>query len=218
MGKDIHLNAATNRFGLNKKRSVGDLNTLIAIASPHEQSDWEEYYFEHGRSRQEIDGLGTALYRRLQDTILPEIRSITEDDCKSYIKDLVIGKTFQGRRARYDILRGELLRDTGKDFKFLPDDSAQWPPNAQDWRQRTFCIDYFHYDEDIDLLIGVKVCPESMAQSTDPTVVRARQHIQETHREWQDKGWGRLFILYYTGDKNQWTIANKQVVAEIADL
>ncbi len=218
MGKQIHLNAATNRFQLNQKKAVGDVSVLISMASPYTEKDWEEYYFSHSKSRKEVEDLGSRLFTRIQDTILPEIKSISEQDCKDYIKDLLIKKTFEGRKARYQILYGQLFGETGKSFKFLPNDANEWPKNAEDWRIRTFHIDYFHYDVDADLLIGIKVCPQSMALSSDPTVVQARRGIEQTHHEWEQKEAGRFFILYYVGDKDQARIINTEVLLEIRDL
>jgi MjaI restriction endonuclease len=215
MSKQMHLNHAVNLFGLNKKKNVGDLNTAISVASPFTEAAWETYYYDNVMSKESLMKLGSELFRKIREVILPEIQSISEADCKAYINDLVITKTFAGRRARYEIFHGLLLEATGKEFKFLPDEAEH---NPQDWRPRTFKIDYYFPGDDSTPLIGIKVCPQTMASSRDLFVVQARQEIERDHQEWEEKEAGRFFILYYTADRQGIQIANPAVLAEIRDL
>jgi hypothetical protein len=215
MSKQMHLNHAMNLFGLNKKRNIGDLNTAISIAAPFTETDWEAYYYVQILTRQKLDEIGSDLYRRIRETILPEVQSITESDCKAYMKDLVITKTFEGRKARYEIFHGLLLEATGKEFKFLPDEAQH---NPEDWRPRTFRIDYYFEGNDTSPLVGIKVCPHSMAFSADLFVAQARQEIEQTHRDWEDKGAGRFFILYYQIDRRGVQLSNPEILDEIRDL
>lgn len=211
MGKEYHLNAAVNRFGFNKRKYVGNLNELISSATPLELKQWEEFYFTEVHSEKEIAEIGKELFNRLQVVIIPEIKSITEKDCQQYLRSLIIDRTFDGRRTRFEILRKDLLRLTGKQFNFLPD-------HPEDWRFRTYRIDYYHLDTDRDLLVGMKVCPYSMATSQDPTVRRALKEIQEAHRDAEEKKAGYFFILYYTGTSANYGIQNPEMLDEIRSL
>lgn len=211
MGKEYHLNAAVNRFGFNKKKYVGNLNELISRAAPLELTQWAEFYTTEVHSAEEISNIGKELFNRIQTVIVPEIQSITEEDCQQYLQDLVIDKTFEGHRTRFEILQNDLLRLTGKQFSFLPD-------HREDWRFRTYRIDYYHLDTDRDLLVGMKACPYSMATSQDPAVRRALKEIQETHREAEEKKAGHFFILYYTGTSTNYRIQNPEMLDEIRML
>ena len=215
MSKQSHLNAATNRFGLNKKKRVGDLNEAITIASPFSEKDWEDFYFRNIHSHGDLETLGRELFSRVTDTILPEVQSISESDCISYIRDLVITKTYEGRKARYEIFHSILLTETGKDFKFLPDEADK---NPEDWRPKSFQIDYYCEGNGAVPFIGIKACPHSMLLSGDLFVVKARDEIAQTHQEWEDKGFGRLFVLYFNATRSGTTIANPEALEEIRQL
>ena len=46
MAKEWILNMATNRWGLNKKNSVGPVSLWIRECSPKTTKEWEKYYYE----------------------------------------------------------------------------------------------------------------------------------------------------------------------------
>ncbi|MCK4576185.1 MjaI family restriction endonuclease [candidate division WOR-3 bacterium] len=211
MGKESHLNSAVNRFQLNRKRVVGNLNEMISTAMPLTRDEWEGYYITNGKTLEQLDEIGIQLYNRFRNVIIPEIESITIEDCKEYIKSLIIDKTFDGMRARFQILNTELLRETDKEFKFLPD-------HEEDWRYRTFRIDYYHLDVERDLLVGIKVAPNTLLTSQNPTVIRAREEIENTHRESMSKDAGYFYILYYSGKGANVKIANREIIDEIQEL
>ncbi len=50
MAKEWILNQAMNRWGLNKKRSVGPVSALIRKCAPKNVGDWERYYYKNQRS------------------------------------------------------------------------------------------------------------------------------------------------------------------------
>ncbi len=211
MGKEYHLNSTLGRFRLNRKQYVGDLNELISKAMPFKIEEWRDFYFSQVHSKEELEKIGTELYEKIQTIIIKEIQSINEKDCKRYVEDLIIQKTFEGRKTRFLILNNELLRYTEKQFQFLPE-------HPEDWRFRTHRIDYYFVDPEKDLLIGIKVCPYSMYTSQDPIVQRILKEIQETHKEFESKNAGYFFILYYTGKNTNYQIDNKEILDEIRQL
>lgn len=46
MAKEWILNMATNRWGLNKKISVGPVSQWIRECSPKTIKDWEQFYYK----------------------------------------------------------------------------------------------------------------------------------------------------------------------------
>ena len=46
MAKEWILNMATNRWGLNKKSSVGPVSQWIRECSPRIIKDWEDFYYK----------------------------------------------------------------------------------------------------------------------------------------------------------------------------
>jgi len=74
--KEWILNMATNRWGLNKKNSVGPVSQWIRECAPKSVKDWEKFYFkkldEFLRSRginlspqEYIKDLGRKLYVKI---------------------------------------------------------------------------------------------------------------------------------------------------------
>ena len=101
--KEFILNYATNRWQLNFKRNVGALSDHIRLCSPVSVTDWENYYFTQVFPKSHLDELGGKLYENIS-CVLPHenrfhpdlLNSITLEDCKDYIYQLVINKTFDG--------------------------------------------------------------------------------------------------------------------------
>ena len=46
MAKEWILNIATNRWGLNKKESVGPVSLWIRECNPKTKEEWKKYYYE----------------------------------------------------------------------------------------------------------------------------------------------------------------------------
>jgi hypothetical protein len=181
------------------------------LAMPLTQEEWSDYYFNKVRSETELAEVGSELHRKIVDVVLQEIQSITLEDCRDFMRELVIKKSFEGHRARFYILNSELIKKTGKEFRFLPD----YP---HDYKFKTYAIDYYHVDETKDLLIGIKVQPISIVQSQEPHIKKALQSILDTHKEWESKDAGRFFVLYYAGRGENCRIRNEEILEEIAAL
>lgn len=101
MAKEFHLNALVNRYGYNKKAKVGSVIELISAAMPFELNEWEEYYYKNGKSKEELNSLGENMFLKIKEVLIPEILSITENDCKEYLRKLVINKTFEGIKKNF---------------------------------------------------------------------------------------------------------------------
>ncbi len=211
MGKNIHLNSAVNRFRLNSKTRIGSVIDAISIVMPFNEEEWKEYYFKNVKSESDLNSVGSELYKKIIEIILPEIQSIEESDCQDYIRNLVIRETLHGYRTRITILNTLLIKRTGKEFHFLPDF-----PN--DYKYRTYKIDYYFVDETKDLLIGVKAQPYSILHAEEAHIKRALEEIKEEHKRWEEKNAGRFFIIYYTGKPDDCKIQNEDVLEEISAL
>lgn len=106
MAKEWILNMATNRWGLNKKNSVGPVSRWIRECSPRNITEWEEFYYakleefliEKGiplSPKEYIKELGRKLYVKITEVIQAEIEEVTEEDCIQYIQNLVIKRNFR---------------------------------------------------------------------------------------------------------------------------
>ena len=53
--KEFVLNYAMNRWQLNFKRNVGPTSDSIRMCAPETFEQWQDYYYSHVRSREQID-------------------------------------------------------------------------------------------------------------------------------------------------------------------
>jgi len=106
--KEFVLNYAMNRWGLNKKASVGPTSKSIRECKPSNPQEWNDYYFKNIRSRDHIKKLGEKLYHEIKNTIAYEkrfhpelVESITLQDCLDYMHDIVITRTYNGYKREF---------------------------------------------------------------------------------------------------------------------
>ncbi len=121
MAREWILNMATNRWGLNKKTSVGPVSEWIREASPKSLDEWEKEYYKRleEKIREEenkkkkprflsadeyLEELGKELFARIKNQIKSEVEEVTEEDCIKYIKELVIKRTFEGYETEKEIV------------------------------------------------------------------------------------------------------------------
>src|SRR3989304_6978878 len=113
MAKDWILNSATNRFQMNFKRNVGAVSEEIRKCAPKTIKDWEGYYFKNVKPKEHIVDLGKKLYVKITEVIASEVEAITEEDCITYIFDLVIKRTFDGYMTERATIYGQLQEILG---------------------------------------------------------------------------------------------------------
>ena len=119
MAKEWILNMATNRWGLNKKRSVGPVSEWIREAMPRDEGEWEQAYRERLAAMLRERGvdlepeaylrtLGERLFVKVTEVIRAEIDEVTLADCIAYIRNLVIHRTFEGYQREIETVYGQL--------------------------------------------------------------------------------------------------------------
>jgi len=211
MAKKSHLNSIANRFQLQRPRKVGDMQAEISRAMPMQLSEWENYYYSNVKPQVEIESLGKTLFEKIHSKVIPELEAITEEECIDYLKHLVIDDTFKGYRTRFEILEKELYTKTGIRFNFMPD-------HPEDWRFKTYKIEYYNYNKELDVLLGIKVCPYSMKVSQDPNIIRTLDEIKHVHKIEEDRNAGHFFILFYKGNNKEYKIMNPEIFNEIKEI
>ncbi len=200
MAKEWILNQSMNRWGLNKKNSVGPVSELIRKCAPKKLEDWEGYYYEKVHPRDYLEELGRKLYVKITEVIQYEVAEVTEEDCKNYIKDVVINRTFEGYQTEIQTIYGQLQGILGVPIKPAPDD----------W-DRLYNVDFFI--EVNDKYIGIQIKPITFEHTFENY---KWQEMQETtHLKFQKKFGGRVFIVFSVkvGDKK--TIKNTELIEEI---
>ncbi len=200
MAKEWILNQSMNRWGLNKKNSVGPVSELIRKCAPKKMDDWEIYYYENVHPKSHLEELGRKLYIKITEVIQYEVAEVTEEDCRNYIKDVVINRTFEGYQTEIQTIYGQLQGILGVPIKPAPD---EW--------DRLYNVDFFI--EVTDKYIGLQIKPITFEHTFENYKWNEMQ--ETTHNKFQKKFGGRVFIVFSVkvGDKK--TIKNIEVIEEI---
>ena len=200
MAKEWILNQAMNRWGLNKKKSVGPVSELIRKCAPKKLGDWERYYYGKVYPKEYLGELGKKLYVKITEVIQYEVAEVTEQDCINYIKEVVINRTFDGYQTEIQTIYGQLQNILGIPIKPAPD---EW--------DRLYNVDFFI--EVNGKYIGLQIKPITFEHTFEDYKWKEMQ--EKTHLEFQKKFGGRVFIVFSVkvGDKKM--IKNTEVIDEI---
>jgi len=211
MAKEWILNMATNRWGLNKKNSVGPVSQWIRECDPRTIKDWEQFYYQKlsdfleskGISlspKEYIEYLGRKLYVKITEVIQAEIEEVTEEDCIQYIYGLVIDRTYDGYLTEIKTIYGKLQRDLDVEIKSAPD---EW--------DRLYNVDF--YIQIGEKYIGLQIKPITYEQT--PEIYRWKEWLAKTHKKFEKKFGGRVFIVFSIKKDNKKEIYNPKIIEEI---
>jgi len=211
MAKEWILNIATNRWGLNKKESVGPVSDWIRECAPKTFEEWREFYLkklEEFLSRKGIkispteylEYLGRKLYTKITEVIRAEIDEVSEEDCINYIYNLVMNRTFEGYQTEVETIYKLLQRELGVEIKPAPD---EW--------DRLYNVDF--YIEVSGKYIGIQIKPITYNQT--PEIHKWKEWLSKTHKKFEKKYGGKVFIVFSVKKGDRKEIYNKEVVAEI---
>jgi hypothetical protein len=174
---------------------------------------WESYYYEklgemmrqRGKQiapREYIDELGCKLYTKISEVIQAELERITEKECITYIRNLVINRTFEGYRTEIRTSHGQLREELAVNIVPAPD---EW--------DRRYNVDFF-----IDIngkLIGLQIKPISYKQT--PEIHRWQQWLEKSHQKFRREKGGKVFVVFSVKEGGKKVIFNRGVVDEIAE-
>ncbi len=200
MAKEWVLNQAMNRWGLNKKRSVGPVSEFIRKCVPKKLEDWEVYYYENVYPEEYLDELGRKLYVKVTEVIQCEVAKVTEADCVDYIKEVVIKRTFDGYMTEIETIYGQLQNILGIQIKPAPD---EW--------DRLYNVDFFI--EINGKYIGLQIKPTTFKHTFEDYKWKEMQ--ETSHRKFQKKFGGKVFIVFSVKEGKKKIIHNPEVVEEI---
>lgn len=201
MAKEWLLNSVANRFQLNFKRNVGAVSEAIRKCAPKTIDEWEEYYFNNIRTREQIIELGKRLYIKISEIIRYEIDSITEEDCIEFMFDLVIRRTFEGYKTEIDTIYGQLQKILNINIEPAPD---EW--------DRKYNVDFFIKVN--DKFIGLQIKPISDVAHI-PEIYKERGLQEKSHIEFTKKFGGNVFYIFSKKNGDKKVIYNIEVIEQI---
>ena len=202
---------ATNRWGLNKKESVGPVSLWIRECDPRDIEEWKDFYYDKLRKmiaekginlapEEYIQDLGRKLYTKITEVIQAEIEEVTEEDCVQYIYGLVINRTFDGYQTEIKTIYGQLQRILKIPIKPAPD---EW--------DRLYNVDF--YIEIGGKYIGLQIKPITYEQT--PEIYRWKEWLSRTHKRFMEEKGGKVFIVFSVKEDNKKIIYNQEVIEEI---
>ena len=211
MAKEWILNMATNRWGLNKKNSVGPVSQWIRECSPKTINEWEDFYYKNlanflknkGISlspKEYIEDLGRKLYMKITEIIQAEIEEVTEENCIQYIYNLVINRTYDGYLTEIKTIYGKLRRYLDVEVKPAPD---KW--------DRLYNVDF--YIQVGRKYIGLQIKPITYEQT--PEIYRWKEWLDKTHKKFEKDFGGKVFTVFSVQKDNKKEIYNPEIVEEI---
>lgn len=215
MAKEWILNMATNRWGLNKKNSVGPVSLWIRECEPKEIHEWEKFYYKkladfivtkglspHKSPQEYIEELGRKLYVKITEVIQAEIEDVTEYDCIHYIRELVINRTFDGYQTEIKTIYGKLQKELGVEIKPAPD---EW--------DRRYNVDF--YIKVGTRCIGLQIKPITYEQT--PEVHKWKEWLGRTHKKFEEEQGGKVFTVFSIKRDRKKEIYNHKVIDKIRD-
>lgn len=212
MRKEWILNTATNRWGLNRKSIVGPVSSWIRDVQPKDVLEWQREYFKKLKDflnqkkktaknfamieidpQTYLEELGHKLFVKVTEVLAKEVEEITLEDCVTYIRNLVINRTFDGflreKQTVYSMLEKQL------DVKLIP---------APDEMDRRFNVDFYipiQNQKKEELYIGIQIKP--LTFESFPQDYNWKKWISEGHEKFREKYGGNVFIVFSDGAKNR---------------
>jgi hypothetical protein len=206
--RETLLNYGMNRWGLNKKYSVGPTSELIRTCAPKSFKEWEKYYFANAVqkkkngikiTREYIAELGRKLYENISGVVQNELESIQEKECIVFAYNLVLNRTYEGYQREINIVYGKL--ESVLDVKILP---------APDEWDRTLCVDFFIQIN--NKYIGIQI--KSVSGLALDHYQWETMH-EQNHAKFEKKYGGRVFFIYSRKSGKKAKIDNPEVIEQI---
>ncbi len=209
--KEKVLNYATQTYQLSRPNKVGAVMALIRECQPKTFEEWQEWYFENAHTdgkkpskitKESLDELGERLYVKITEVVIPEwteaFHRLTVQDCKDYIFNLTINRTFDGFLREKSVIEDNLA-------KLFPhvifEESDPELDHAGD-------IDYL--GKVGNKAFGIQIKPVTAKANFGNYSVSER--MQNSFETFSHKYGGKVFIIFSIDDK----IQNQEVIKEIA--
>ncbi len=208
--KEKVLNYACQTYQLSRPNKVGAVMALIRQCQPSSFDEWEKWYFENayteGKSKNKIshqvlEELGERLHTKITEIVIPEwttaFANLTLEDCKAYIYNLIINRTYDGYLTEKSVINNGLAKEF---LSVVFEESSPELDHAGD-------IDYIGKVGNKHFGIQIKPITAKSNFGNYSVSERMKQSFQDFEAEFG----GKVFIVFsLDGD-----IANKDVIDEI---
>ncbi len=212
--KEKVLNYASNTYQLTRPSKVGEVMSLIRECQPKTLEEWEQFYFKRAYTktksptkitRELLDELGERLYSKITEVVIPEwtaaFEDLTIEDCKEYIYQVTIVRTFDGFLLEKSVVNDGL---------------AKVFPNV-DFEESDPELDHAG---DIDYVgrvgnkaFGIQIKP--ITANANFGNYKITERMSKSFQEFEEKFGGKVFVIFSARTGNKKDIVNKEVIEEI---
>jgi len=216
--KEKVLNYTSNTYQLTRPNKVGEVMALIRECQPKALEEWEKFYFEKAYTKtkkpvkitkETLEELGERLYSKIKITevVIPEwtaaFRALTLEDCKEYIYQVTIVRTFDGFLLEKSVVNDGLA-------KIFPEvqfeESNPELDHAGD-------IDYI--GKVGDRAFGIQIKP--ITANSNFGNYKITERMSGSFRGFEEKFGGKVFVIFSARTGNKKDIVNKNVIEEIKE-
>lgn len=208
--KEKVLNYTCQTYQLSRPNKVGAVMALIRDCQPKSINEWEQWYFNEAFTESKsplkitpeiLTELGERLYEKITEIVIPEWQAafseLSLQDCKDYIHNLTINRTYDGFIREKSVVNDGLARYF-PGVKFI--ESSDDLDHAGD-------IDYLGFVG--SKAFGIQIKPVTANANFGNYSVSER--MRENFIDFEKKYQGKVFIVFSLDGE----IENKGVVDEI---
>lgn len=207
--KEKILNYASHAYQLTRPSKVDAVMALIRACQPRTFEEWEAFYFENAYSksknptkvtRETLDGLGERLYKKITEVVIPEWtaawQELTEEDCKAYIYQLTITRTYDGFLLEKSVINDGLAK-TFPEVRF-EESSPRWDHACN--------IDYLGRVG--EKAFGIQIKPVTANANFGNCNIKERMRVG--FQAFEEAYGGKVFVVFSTCQKQ-----NKKKASQI---
>lgn len=208
--KEKVLNYACQTYQLSRPNKVGAVMALIRECQPKTLDEWEKWYFEKAFTESKspikitpeiLTELGERLHEKITEVVIPEwqaaFNELSLQDCKDYIYNLTINRTFDGFIREKSVVNDGLAK-LFPEVKFIESDNDL--DHAGD-------IDYLGFVG--EKAFGVQIKPTTAKANFGNYSISER--MKANFLDFEKKYLGKVFVVFSLDGE----IGNEGVLKEI---
>jgi hypothetical protein len=212
--KEKVLNYASNTYQLTRPSKVGEVMALIRECQPKALEEWQQFYFEKAYtktkepvkiSKETLEELGERLYSKITEVVIPEwtaaFQDLTLEDCKEYIYQVTIVRTFDGFLLEKSVVNDGLV-------KIFPEVEFEESDPELD---HAGDIDYI--GKVGDKAFGIQIKP--ITANANFGNYKITERMSGSFQDFEEKYGGKIFVIFSARTGNKKDIVNKDVIEEI---
>ena len=212
--KEKVLNYASNTYQLTRPSKVGEVMALIRECQPRALEEWEKFYFEKAYTKtkkpvkitkETLEELGERLYSKITEVVIPEwsaaFEDLTLEDCKEYIYQVTIVRTFDGFLLEKSVVNDGLA-------KIFPEVEFEESDPELD---HAGDIDYI--GKVGDKAFGIQIKP--ITANANFGNYKITERMSGSFQDFEEKFGGKVFVIFSARTGNKKDIVNKDIIEEI---